>query len=226
MPHPSEPRSLVLHLVGLKGVASAGPLAQAAGMSVGEVDEVIGELVASGLVEHREGALPGWGLTPVGRKQRLIGLAEELDTAGARPAVEDDYRRFLELNPQLLALCAAWQLRPADVAAGMATADYRRKWHEVANDHTDADYDAEVIEHLARVHRQVQPVLVDLEAALARFAGYRPRLASALERVVAGEGDWFTRPTLDSYHSVWFELHQDMLDTLGLDRGVAAGGEG
>ncbi|MDP9020051.1 MAG: MarR family transcriptional regulator, partial [Actinomycetota bacterium] len=41
----------------------------------------------------------------------------------------------------------------------------------------------------------------------------------ALRRVVAGEGDWLTRPLIDSYHTVWFELHQDLLDTLGIERG-------
>ena len=31
----------------------------------------------------------------------------------------------------------------------------------------------------------------------------------------AGDPDWFTRPTVDSYHTVWFELHENLLATLG-----------
>ena len=49
-------------------------------------------------------------------------------------------------------------------------------------------------------------------------ARYGPRLRRAVERVEAGDGEWFTKPSLPSYHSVWFELHEDLLSTLGLDR--------
>ena len=40
----------------------------------------------------------------------------------------------------------------------------------------------------------------------------------------AGEVDWFTRPTIPSYHSVWFELHENLLATLGIDRAQEASG--
>jgi hypothetical protein len=40
--------------------------------------------------------------------------------------------------------------------------------------------------------------------------------------VRAGEGDWFTSPLVDSYHTVWFELHEDLLATLGLERAEEA----
>ena len=31
---------------------------------------------------------------------------------------------------------------------------------------------------------------------------------------------------IDSYHTVWFELHEDLLATLGLERAAETGGEG
>jgi hypothetical protein len=45
-------------------------------------------------------------------------------------------------------------------------------------------------------------------------------LAHALERTRAGDADWFTKPTIDSYHTVWFELHENLLATLGIERGT------
>jgi pyruvate,orthophosphate dikinase len=39
-----------------------------------------------------------------------------------------------------------------------------------------------------------------------------------VDRVEAGERDWFTKPLIDSYHTVWFELHEDLLSTLGKER--------
>lgn len=206
MPHPSTPQLLVVHAVGIKGLAPADAVATATGMEADEVEVVLAELAEAGVTEHRQGAVAGWALTPVGRKQRQVSVAEELDASGARSAVEGAYRRFSVVNPELLATCTAWQLRPVGGGA-------------VSNDHTDADYDRAVIDRLVLVHGQVQPVLSALAVSLDRFTGYPLRLQAALDRVVAGEVDWCTRPTIDSYHTVWFELHQDLLDTLGLDRG-------
>ncbi len=44
------------------------------------------------------------------------------------------------------------------------------------------------------------------------------RLDNALARVQAGDFDWFTTPVIDSFHTVWFELHEDLLSTLGIER--------
>jgi hypothetical protein len=89
----------------------------------------------------------------------------------------------------------------------------------VVNDHGDAEYDRGVVERLAAVDEGVRPVTADLAAALERYDRYGPRLAAALDRVRAGDGDWFTKPLVDSYHTVWFELHEDLMATLGIQRG-------
>ena len=71
----------------------------------------------------------------------------------------------------------------------------------------------------------MQPIADDLAASLSRFARYAPRLSNAVDRVRTGEVDWFTKPVLDSYHTVWFELHEDLLATLGIERGEEPDGE-
>ncbi len=30
--------------------------------------------------------------------------------------------------------------------------------------------------------------------------------------------EWLTKPTILSYHTLWFQLHEDLLATLGLER--------
>jgi hypothetical protein len=52
---------------------------------------------------------------------------------------------------------------------------------------------------------------------LTRFALYRTRLTIALERALGGNIAYVT-DTVDSYHSVWFQLHEDLLVTLGISR--------
>jgi hypothetical protein len=51
-----------------------------------------------------------------------------------------------------------------------------------------------------------------------RFAPYRERLRDARRRVANGESEWLTSPRVDSYHTVWMELHEELLAALGLER--------
>jgi hypothetical protein len=147
-------------------------------------------------------------LLPAGRAEVTRRLGAELDETGARAAVDDAYRRFLTLNGALLQVCTDWQLRRSD-----------RGGDPVLNDHHDAAYDAAVVARLGELDEQVQPIVASLAATLDRFGGYGARLRTALERTRAGDGDWFTKPTIDSYHTVWFELHEDLLATLDIERG-------
>ncbi len=114
----------------------------------------------------------------------------------------------------MLDACSRWQVR---TIAG----------HDVVNDHRDATYDVRVVADLARLQGQAEPLLDDLAGALDRYRPYGPRLRHAVDRVEAGDGRWFTKPVMPSYHTVWFELHEDLLSTLGLDRSaeVDAAGE-
>jgi hypothetical protein len=61
-------------------------------------------------------------------------------------------------------------------------------------------------------------VLDALTDALARFDSYSNRLDRAHGHVVAGRTEWIAKPTVDSYHGIWFELHEHLLVTLGRDR--------
>ena len=199
-------RLLVLHGVRLKGFAEAAAVAALWCLDDAAVDAELKGLADDELVQRREGRVSGWTLTPAGRAAHADLVAAELEAAGARPAVDGAYRRFLRLNPELLGACTAWQLRPTGSG-------------QVVNDHTDRAYDAGVVHRLATVHDGCQPVLTDLAAALDRFGRYPERLANAVRRVQLGESEWFTKPLLDSYHTIWFELHEDLLSTLGLQRG-------
>ncbi len=207
MAYRSDPAFLVLHALRLKGVAPAAAVARVSGMSVGEVERLLDELAGAGQVEHREGRPAGWTLSAAGAGAHARLVADDLGASAARTAVEEAHRRFLELNPELLGACTAWQLR--ELEGG-----------RVLNDHADPGYDRIVVERLVAVHDLVVPVLEALGQELGRFCPYAARLQEALDRVVAGEGEWFTRALLDSYHTVWFELHQDLLETLALERGA------
>ena len=205
MPRASEPHLLVLHALRLKGFAAGDAVVAQTGVDGQQVVTLLEQLQDDRMVVHRGGRVTGWALTPTGRRRHAELLAEELDGAGVREQVDLAYRRFLQANKVLLAVCTDWQMRDQDGP-------------QVANDHSDPVYDKAVIERLGRVDQGIQPVCDDLSKLLARFTTYGPRLRRALEKVENGDVDWFTKPMIDSYHTVWFELHEDLLATLGIER--------
>ena len=54
--------------------------------------------------------------------------------------------------------------------------------------------------------------------SIGRFANYSAKLIKALEKSEDGELEWVSDAKLDSYHTVWFELHEDLLRLLGRSR--------
>jgi hypothetical protein len=205
MAHQSLSRLRVLHAVRLRGFADADTVALLADVDGVEAAAVLAELAAEGLANKREGRLSGWTLTPDGRANHAKIVAAELDAAGCRAEVEDAYRRFLAVNQNMLGCCTQWQLRTV-------------RGEQVPNDHSDPAHDAAAIAALGVIDDAVQPVCADLGAAFERFADYGSRLSTARRKVEAGENEFFTKPLIDSYHTVWFELHEDLLVTLGIER--------
>ena len=99
-----------------------------------------------------------------------------------------------------------WQVRPA---AGDPMA---------ANDHTDWAWDEQVLRTLANLSVALRGVEERLVTVLQRFGGYADRFATALAQVDRGQRRYVDEPGLDSAHTVWFQLHEDLLATLDLSR--------
>ncbi|WP_131740233.1 transcriptional regulator [Actinomadura roseirufa] len=198
---------LVLHAVRITGFADTPVLAQRYGLDAAETKELLRDAQARGWVEHTAFAgSGGWSLTATGRAENECRLAAELARVGGADEVRDVYRGFLPLNALLRQACTDWQLRPA---AGDRLA---------VNDHSDPAWDAGVLSELASIDRALTPLTDRLGSVLTRFRGYDERFTAALTRAQAGNGDWVDRTDVDSCHRVWFELHEDLIATLGIDR--------
>ena len=61
------------------------------------------------------------------------------------------------------------------------------------------------------------PIADALADTRSRFGGYGPRLVGALAEASADPA-WIDSPTRDSVHTVWFELHEHLLASLGRSR--------
>jgi hypothetical protein len=203
-PHVTSTDLLVLHALRCIGFAGLARVAAATWLRESDVESELIDLAAAGLVTHVAGDFGGWGLTEAGRAVDAERIADELETAGTRTVVAEAYEGFLVLNPELLDLCAAWQTRSVD---GVVT----------TNDHTDPAYDARVLDRLTELDQRAEVVCAALSAAMLRFGRYRVQLTDALVRAKSGALDYVTDSTA-SYHTVWFQLHEDLLATLGIPR--------
>jgi hypothetical protein len=140
-------------------------------------------------------------LTSAGREAhaRWARLAPGSDRESAARRA---YDQFLGLNAEFLQVSTDWQVRPGNVP----------------NDHRDTDYDRGVLARLGAIDERIGPIVRRLGNEVARFVDYRARLSRALRRARDGEHDWFLSPKCDSYHTVWMQLHEDLLLALGFER--------
>lgn len=191
-------RLRLFQAVRLKGRAKPEDLAAAAQLSDTETARILAELAAAG---HVEEARERFKLTPSGRAALHAELAAERVGVDAE-ALAVGYHEFDEYNTALKGLMTRWQLKDGSTP----------------NDHTDAEYDAAVIADLARLDADFRPLLARFVDFAPRLGHYPPRFAAALERIGVGDHSWFARPLADSYHTVWFELYEDLIGLAGLTR--------
>ncbi|MFE6062457.1 transcriptional regulator [Streptomyces sp. NPDC056431] len=204
----SAPELLALHAVRLKGVADDEEAAARYGLDPEVVREALLDHEARGWVTRRAFAgTRGWTLTDSGRAEGERQLAGELAGAGLGPFVRERYETFLAHNARCLRACTDWQLRP-DGAGRLAV-----------NAHGDAAWDGRVLDELTELGGVIDLLSEELGTRIGRLDGYGPRFTGALARVRRGELSWVDRVKADSCHTVWMELHEDLLATLGITRG-------
>lgn len=203
----SKPRLLVLHAVRLLGFADTAAISGHAGVTIDAAAGLLAEAESRSWVQQFSFAdLEGWSLTDEGKIENERQVATERDSADPEHQIAAAYRDFLPLNARLLRAITDWQITPtdADVFA--------------SNDHSDRDRDARILTELSALNRALAPLVERLSSVLARFGGYTERFESALNKGKNGHNEWIDRTDVDSCHRVWFQLHEDLIATLGIDR--------
>lgn len=188
----------VLQALRLKGRALPEDVAAAAGIESAELTPIVEKLTADGNAEEARGRLK---LTKPGREV-LEGLLAEERKGVDQDALKSAYHDFDAHNSTFKQLITDWQLKDGDTP----------------NDHTDAAYDQQIVERLVELDAGFAPLLTRIVSVAPRLEPYPARFAGALEKVQAGDHTWIARPMIDSYHTVWFELHEDLIGLAGLNR--------
>ncbi|MGW5107028.1 pyruvate, phosphate dikinase [Nocardia sp. NPDC004123] len=192
----------VLRLVGIKGRVNADNLAASLFADTAEIASCCEGLVTAGYCATTPA---GFRITPEGRPRLEQLLAEERATVDAA-AMTAAYDEFCVFNGDLKVIITDWQMKdPATV-----------------NDHADAEYDTSVLGRLNETHQRLRPLIGRLGGLAPRLSRYLDRLDRAVERIAEGDHTYVARPIMDSYHTVWFELHEDLIGLCGLTRAEEA----
>jgi hypothetical protein len=186
----------VLQAVRLKGRVGEADLAATVDEGPADIAATLAQLTTAGLLVQGKTLR----ISPEGR-ERLNALLAQERSGIDQIVLAKSYDDFRSVNAQFKALVADWQIKDGQ-----------------PNSHDDREYDAAVLRRLDNVHQQVSPVIAAVTALLPRLSAYAKKLDSALAKVKAGETTWLARPIIDSYHTVWFELHEELIAASGFTR--------
>ncbi len=181
----------VARTIQLKGLCTVERAAAALGAAESDV---------TGLVESapdRFRATPrGLMVTPDGRAWVEAALATERE-GGDAAALTAAYERFTALNHRFKQLVNDWQQ---------------------ANSSANTEALQPLLDALASLHGDFAPLLSEIAEASPRLASYTPRFAAALRQLRAGDHSMLASPLKDSYHTVWFEYHEELISLCSRDR--------
>lgn len=194
--------NLVLHGLAIKKHASAADVAGLLGLEETAVAETLDAAAEKGRVAGTKGK---YTLTPTARVTLKSAYGRMFADQRKDQTFLDAYERFEAVNKDLKQVITDWQVM---TVGGKS----------VTNDHSDKDYDAGVIGRLGDVHERVEGVLDALAQSLPRLSIYKDKLEAALEKAEDGDIQWVSDAACESYHTVWFELHEDLLRITGNKR--------
>lgn len=192
---------LVLQAVRLGGVADTDAVVDRAPLREADVERTLDAASRAGWVERFIfGDTSGWIITDDGSTRLAELLRAEVLARDATTVLEATHHAFEPLNDRFVALVSRWQLESSP-AAGAASADKER-----------------LVSSLLTIGEQLREVLSELIRVLPRFGRYPAQYAAAAESARRGDLSWVAGVGFLSCHTVWAELHQDLLSTLGRDR--------
>ena len=190
----------VMRALSLLGFAAHDRVAVSLATSVETVRGVVDKLPAQ-YVRHGPG---GIAVAPQGRiwlQAKLNAERDRIDQANADLV----YQEFIGLDAGFKRLVTDWQVRVADGRL-------------VANDHTDTAHDDAVRFRLRAFHQETMELMPKICAFAPRLEPFKMRFARAAAAVSAGDGSMIASPLKDSYHTVWFELHEELIHLSGRNR--------
>ncbi|GEL26913.1 hypothetical protein PSU4_58670 [Pseudonocardia sulfidoxydans NBRC 16205] len=184
----TEQEFLVLNSLYLKKMTSVCGLADIAGLSVGEVQPLVGRFTAQNWVMDLGDELV---IQPGGMVEVESYYREVFTDPALQDGIAQWYRRFETVNTRFIKLVSDWQ---------------------------QSDGDAKVLDRIVSTVERLINSIGEVTHLVPRYSGYVRRFERSIAKVDRGDLDFVCTPTVDSVHNIWFELHEDALLLLGKER--------
>jgi len=203
----TESEFAVLNTIVLKKMTRAAVVADLTGLPLADVNATVATLEGEGAIFRMDADVM---VTETGTAMAKDSAGQMYAQLRDDPDIERWHTRFEPLNRQLLRAITSWQT--IDVGGS-----------RVPNEHADAEYDEKVRSQIDAIVTKMGRLLDELGAKVPRLLRYRERLMDALARADAGDARFISDVRVDSIHSIWFEMHEDVLLVLGKERNDAGG---
>jgi hypothetical protein len=202
-----EKEFLILnHLDIFRSIMDIDPVQKSTGFGSEEIVTCLSKFKEEGIVvkEMYEGR-EKWKITPAGEK--IANSYRQLMLAGTaqKEAVTKKFEHFENFfNVRLKEFVTDWQMKIVEGAP-------------VLNDHSDSEYDSAILRQIFDLHENVIRTLEEMVSAIPMLKNYIGRLNFAIEKLREGKLDYLTK-NKESYHNIWFELHESILKLWGRER--------
>jgi len=130
-----------------------------------------------------------WMLTESG--EEAISQFRKAEVEGREKELEAVYEKFDEENNTFKKIVSEWQIGKDDQKA---------------------------LDELEGVHARIGEIFQGLTELVPRYEIYPSRFSRALQNLKDGKTEYLAKYSVDSYHTIWFELHEDLINLLGKER--------
>jgi predicted transcriptional regulator len=203
----NEKEFLVLNYLDIFGAtADLRRIQKSTGLESEEVVACLSKLAEKRLVvKETRDIIEKWKITSDG--ERVVNSYRQLalERTGQRETIIKKFEEFENIyNMKFKHLATAWQVK---IVNG----------RPVVNDHSDPEYDSAILNQVLDLHKNVLSTLKVIAGAIPMFRIYIERLDDAAKKMKENPREYFIRNE-DSYHNVWFELHENVLRLWGRER--------
>lgn len=203
----NEKEFLVLNYLDIFGAtADLRRIQKSTGLESEEVVACLSKLAEKRLVvKETRDMIEKWKITSDG--ERVVNSYRQLalERTGQRETIIKKFEEFENIyNMKFKHLATAWQVK---IVNG----------RPVVNDHSDPEYDSAILNQVLDLHKNVLSTLKVIAGAIPMFRIYIERLDDAAKKMKENPREYFIRNE-DSYHNVWFELHENVLRLWGRER--------
>lgn len=197
-----DTRHRVLHGLAVLKAAPVAAIARRLGL---QEEGIAAELLCAEAAGRAVRAGERWTLSPLARMALQADYSRLYADVRSDPEIRQANAAFEDINQTLKTLMTDWQVV---TLAG----------EHVPNDHHDKAYDMDIIDRLGSLHERAEPILKRLGDHIPSLVFYREALLEALEKAEDGNIAWVSDVGCESYHTLWFELHEELIRILGGSR--------